>query len=137
VGGRLPGEARDQRVRMTMSGVRVIAEGGIHLAPSDSTGLFATVGAGLDLTFLSVDQVPGSVVIPAPSRSLVLPIVTGSVGLQQRIAGGLVVAAGASIDLDVTDARFVIDAGADRPTVADPWRLRPALWTAVAVELEP
>jgi hypothetical protein len=120
----------DVRARLDSGAVRVWA--GLHPQVAPRLRLRARTGGGVDL-LRAVTSSRTTGVEPTAAAVHAIPIVRASLGLQIALPRRLALAFDASVEVDLVNTQFVLQA--PERTVLDPWRARPGL--AIALMWDP
>jgi len=132
---RFPATATTDAIDIRSSGAQLRFELGMHLRLGRATALRPAVGLGVEAEFVDPRHVPGSDVLPEPTKTALWPLAMAQVAVHHQVAGRLWLAAALGADLDLLGAHYTVLDNGESTRVVDPWFLRPALWFALVTEL--
>jgi hypothetical protein len=104
------------------------ALGTFDWAVANRTELRAGLGIGLDVVDVEPRQLTaGAGTELAPERTTLVPLLRALVALEHRFVGNTAINAALALDLELIDARYVVERDDSKQLVFDPWTLRPAI----------
>lgn len=126
-------EADDMILELGGIDARFEAGAELQLAPDTTVQL----AGGLLLDFTRVTPVPTATsgISPQPASDTLTPFLTLRASVMHRVWRAFAIGGGLSVDVDLTDTRYVVAAGDDETVVLDPWTVRPALFVGLGARL--
>lgn len=131
---RLPLEVDADPIGLRSEALALRALAAFHVALSARAALRFGLGAGADIARLTPELAASGDARTTEPRTLALAVARALVAIDLRVTPFLSAWLALAADLDLDRSQYVlVDAGGEEHTVAEPWRVRPALAIGAAL----